>query len=469
MMASASAAEISATPLLLSTKANLTPTRHLHHHSIGSSILSTTEQSPLQQSSKKETEAWEINPEAPLSVKFKETQKKFEVLIQKNSNLPFSNSPPLPSSGFRTLHSSNRSQSGDFTHLMKHIVPTAISEDSLQKPKAPSSSEHRQRRSFQRDDDKDNKGVLKIDNSARAQSAPRTPSGWHGKEPTVMLSPTSSVDSDIFTSEGISVNKKPPTSKLALAMLQKYSEQHSRESAKAAASQDLSSLSQPILSSPSQSIDLMSNYDDAVCTPPSSSSQSPPDHPYLHHQHRNNFIKSSPPLSLSLDCFEAATNAANSSALPPAVRSSIEADHRYWGSVDNSPNHVGKINLSLKERAKAALNLKLLQMSHKLISKMEEEHLASMSVESLDQKKHHQRHHSEEEIVAFAVNLSMSSSYHSQSGEISPTRRMMQANRGGSFSPAPSPRGSVASSRASSPHVFVKSKESPSRLKQHRL
>ena len=254
----------------------------------------------------KSVDEWEINPEAPLSVKFKETQKKFEVLIKRNSNLPFSKDHTPSDRSIRAHRRMNASadQIVAFTDpatrlFRRHEVKSF---DAGMAPDSPLN----QLNSSQIGDRKTDKT-----NSA----------------PTELIEPSTSLERDIQKSNvthSLSVpidfnnnnnKQRRPSNRQAMEMIEKFNDRRQ----------------------------------DAAIRP---------DH----------FAPSLD--SISFELVESNTHASSIEVSPP-----ISPLTR---SLSRSPSSVGKINLSLKERAKAALNLKLLQMSRKLVSQIKSEDGDSM-------------------------------------------------------------------------------------------
>ena len=253
------------------------------------------------------SDEWDINPEAPLSVKFKETQKKFEVLIKRNANLPFSKDPtPTPST--RSLRASWRMNASADQDIATTELPITIARPTRRRetttaPLTPRSQENHHSHS--------QRGDNKIDETNSKTSLTAEPATILGRD--FQKSPAASAS--VTRTEESNLDRRRPSNRLALEMMEKYKEQRR----------------------------------DAVANRPG---------------HGRPLSKSLD--SVPLESIEMGASKATSSEVSPYSSPMTR-------SLSRSPNSIGKINLSLKERAKAALNLKLLQMSHRLVSQMEGE------------------------------------------------------------------------------------------------
>eukprot|EP01036_Dinobryon_divergens_P025813 gene25813-34400_t len=252
---------------------------------------------------------WEISPEVPLSVKFKEAQKKFEVLIKRNSNLPFSKDP-TPSRSLRASWRINVSSDQEIaTTALPSTIPRPVRRletKSAEVASAPQTSVSQQ--SHLRDEIIFQRGNKNVDDTNSITTSTSEPSIISGRDIQKRIVAPASVSGP----EVNNTDRRRPSNRLALEMMEKYKEQR-----------DVTVIR------PGH-VRTLSNAED----------------------------------SLPVESMEA-NNATELNVSPSASHLSRSQS---W-----SPNSVGKINLSLKERAKAALNLKLLQMSHKLVSQMEGE------------------------------------------------------------------------------------------------
>ena len=313
-------------------------------------------------------ETWEINPEAPLSIKFKEAQKKFEVLIKKNSSLTLSGDPspgpsPTPVKRSHSFHPS----SGDLSILSKASA-------------AQISNNTPQRSGSLREEWAQRKSASRLEGTGATTVHDGSPPVDRGRisklarEPEIVLSRASSLDVDVPSPQ--STGNRRPSNQLALAMMAKYSEQRKSANLTGQSQHPNDHRSRDDAIEIETNVEKVAGNDSAVeVSPTGSQSHSPPNLRTVEASTRQK----------SDDSFIAYEDSLFLSSASPFLASwSASSDASSVYSLSQSPLSVGRINLSLKERAKAALNLKLLQMSHKLVSKMEDEQLTSLS-SSIDQ------------------------------------------------------------------------------------